>query len=131
MSGEIKRVRSSIGLLVGMLLSLANFATQARADEKQFFNEKILPVLKKHCYECHSAKAKKIESGLKLDTREGLLRGGEMGPVVSPGNPDESPLLSSLRYQKLEMPPAAKLPAEIADDFETWIRRGAADPREE
>lgn len=124
-------MRSSIVLLAGILLSLVTSAAQARANDKQFFNDKILPVLKKHCYECHSAKAKKVESGLKLDTREGLLRGGEMGPVVSPGNPDESPLLSALRYQKLEMPPAAKLPAEIADDFEEWIRRGAEDPREE
>jgi hypothetical protein len=118
-------------LLVGIVLLLVSSAAQARADDKQFFNDKILPVLKKHCYECHSAQAKKVESGLKLDTREGLLRGGEMGPVVSPGNPEESPLLSALRYQKLEMPPAAKLPAEIADDFEAWIRRGAEDPREE
>jgi hypothetical protein len=117
--------------VVTWLIPLVGFATFTLADDKQFFNAKILPVLKKHCYECHSSQAKKVESGLKLDTREGLLRGGEMGPIISPGNPNESPLLASLRYQKLEMPPAARLPSEVADDFEEWIRRGAPDPREE
>ena len=121
-------------LLVGVWLPLVGAIVCpvfAESSDDKFFAEKILPALKKHCYECHSSKAKKVESGLKLDTRAGVLRGGEMGPVIVPGKPEESPLLSALRYEKLEMPPSAKLPSEIADDFEEWIRRGAPDPRDE
>lgn len=120
-----------IAFALGMGLLVCSQRGRAGDDDKAFFEEKILPVLKKHCYECHSSDAKKLESGLKLDTRQGLLRGGEMGVVIVPGKPDESRLLKALRYEKLEMPPAAKLPGDIADDFEEWIRRGANDPREE
>ncbi|MCH2399528.1 MAG: hypothetical protein MK364_10495, partial [Pirellulales bacterium] len=96
-----------------------------------FFEAKIRPVLVKHCYSCHSADAKIVRGGLRLDTRQALLRGGDSGPGLVPRKPAVSQLLSALRYDGLEMPPEGKLPASIIADFERWIQMGAPDPREE
>ena len=96
-----------------------------------FFEAKIRPVLVKHCYSCHSAEAKIVRGGLRLDTRQALLRGGDSGPGLVPRKPTASQLLSALRYDGLEMPPEGKLPTSIIADFEQWIRMGAPDPREE
>ena len=101
-------------------------------EQSQFFENKIRPVLVQKCYECHSAQAKKIKGGLKLDNRENTLRGGDTGPAVVPGKPDESLLLEALRYtnKDMQMPPKAALADSVVHDFETWIRMGAPDPRE-
>lgn len=89
-------------------------------------------MLKKHCYQCHSAAAKQIESGLRLDLREAARRGGDLGPAVVPGKPGESLLIQALRHENgLEMPPKQpKLPAETIAHFVRWIELGAPDPRE-
>lgn len=97
--------------------------------EVEFFEAKIRPVLIKHCYECHAADAKSIRGGLLLDTRAGTLQGGDSGPSIVPGKPEESMLLESLRFESYEMPPSGKLSDEIIQDFETWIKMGAPDPR--
>ena len=106
----------------------------ATADDAhiEFFERRIRPVLVQHCYECHSADAKKLGGGLLLDHRQGVQDGGDSGPAVLAGNPDESLLLKALRYDDdaVNMPPKGKLPAEVIADFETWIKDGAADPRE-
>jgi len=95
----------------------------------EFFEKKIRPVLVAQCYECHSARAKKLKGELSLDTREGLRRGGESGEIIVPGKPEASLLLSALRHDDLEMPPKRKLPESVVADFETWIKLGAPDPR--
>jgi len=98
--------------------------------EIEFFEKKIRPVLVKHCYECHSAKAKKVQGGLLLDTRAGIRRGGESGPAIVPGKVDESLLIDAIRYASFEMPPKKKLPKQVIADFVTWVKNGAADPRD-
>jgi hypothetical protein len=107
----------------------------AQADDKarqvEFFEQRIRPVLVQHCYECHSAGAKELQANLQLDTQAGVLRGGDSGPAVVPGKPEESLLLNALRQQDFKMPPRGKLPDAVIADFETWIRRGAIDPRTE
>lgn len=95
----------------------------------EFFETKIRPVLVEHCHKCHSPDAKHIRGGLQLHTRNSTLEGGESGPAVVPGKPDESLLLSSLKYDSFEMPPSGKLGKSIIADFEKWIRDGAVDPR--
>ena len=123
-------------LLVGCLLLCAAhpvLAGDPAADDLAFFEKQIRPVLVTECYACHSAAAAergKLKGGLALDTREALLRGGESGPAVVPGKPDESLLLDALRNDGLEMPPKGKLPAAVIADFTRWIERGAVDPRE-
>ncbi|MDG2385023.1 MAG: PSD1 and planctomycete cytochrome C domain-containing protein [Pirellulaceae bacterium] len=94
-----------------------------------FFERKIRPALIEHCYDCHSAVADELHANLLLDSRESLLRGGESGPAVVPGDPAASLLWRAIRYDDLEMPPNGKLPAAMIADFEHWIKSGAADPR--
>ncbi len=100
-------------------------------EQTRFFESKIRPVLVDKCYSCHSADAKKLKGGLRLDTAAAAREGGETGPAVVPGHPDESLLIEAIRYQtqNLEMPPKEKLPDSVIKDFETWIKMGAPDPR--
>ncbi len=107
--------------------------TAATADELQFFESKIRPVLAAHCYECHSGESGKSKGGLLLDTREGIRAGGDRGPAVVPGNPAKSVLLTALAHTDpdLQMPPKkAQLPKSVIADIERWIKMGAPDPRE-
>ncbi|MCO6458933.1 MAG: DUF1553 domain-containing protein [Pirellulaceae bacterium] len=102
-----------------------------RAEQVEFFEAKIRPVLVQHCQSCHAAGADVIQGGLRLDSRAATLAGGDSGPALVPGKPDESLLLAALRYEGPEMPPKGKLPAAVIADFERWIRDGAVDPRDE
>ncbi len=95
-----------------------------------FFETRIRPVLVEHCYQCHSADARNIRGGLLLDSRNGWESGGDSGPAVVPGNPEDSLLMSALRHDSFEMPPDKRLPAETIRHFEQWIRDGAIDPRQ-
>ncbi len=97
----------------------------------EFFETHIRPVLVSKCYECHSGKSKKIRAGLRLDTAERMRAGGESGPAIVPNKPDDSLLISALRYQSNEMPPSGKLPDAVINDFVKWISLGAPDPRTE
>lgn len=102
-------------------------------DGTAFFEKSIRPILVQHCYECHSGEAAakgKLQAGLLLDTKPGLLTGGESGPAVVPGAPEKSLLIGALKYQSYEMPPTGRLPAKVIADFEKWVKMGAPDPRE-
>ncbi|MFM9963829.1 MAG: PSD1 and planctomycete cytochrome C domain-containing protein [Planctomycetaceae bacterium] len=120
------------GLALAVLVVTHVLSAQAEDVGVEFFEKKIRPVLVKHCYECHSANAKKLGGGLLLDHREGLRQGGETGSAVVVGKPDESLLIKAIRYEddSLKMPPKGKLPAAAIADLETWIKNGASDPRE-
>jgi hypothetical protein len=97
----------------------------------KLFEDKIRPVLVRHCYACHSTEAKKLKGGLALDSREGLLEGGDSGPAVVPGKPGASLLMKAVRHSEnhLKMPPQGKLDDAVITDLETWIKLGAPDPR--
>ena len=102
--------------------------TLARADD--FFTQKVEPLLKQRCFECHSHE-NKIKGELALDSRSGWEKGGESGPAVVPGKPEASLLIKAVSHveKDLKMPPKKMLPqAEIALLTE-WVRRGAPDPR--
>lgn len=104
-------------------------------EQVDFFEKKIRPVLVDKCYKCHSESAEKVKGGLVLDTREGLLRGGDNGPGVVPGDLKESLLIEAIRYTNKEfaMPPkkeGGKLPDDVIRDFEKWVQMGAPDPRD-
>ena len=100
-------------------------------EQEQFFEAKIRPVLVTHCGKCHASTAEKLRGGFRLDSREGLRKGGDSGPAIVPGQPDESLLLRAIRYrdEDLRMPPKGKLPDAVVADFDAWIRMGAPDPR--
>lgn len=107
----------------------ASAAASVRATELQFFETHIRPVLVEHCYSCHSESAKIVRGGLLVDSRQGLLRGGDSGPAIVPGDVDQSLLLSALRHDGFEMPPRGKLDDLVVKRFARWIERGAIDPR--
>lgn len=100
-------------------------------EQVAFFESKIRPVLATKCASCHSEDSEKVRGGLLVDSRDGLLRGGDSGPAIVPGNPDESLLIQAIRYgdDSPQMPPKGKLPDEVIADFERWVNQGAPDPR--
>jgi hypothetical protein len=103
-------------------------------DAIAFFESKIRPVLAQHCYQCHSAealRAGKLKANLLVDSRAGMMKGGESGAAVVPGKKEDSLLLAALKYDGFEMPPSGKLPDDVIADFEKWIDMGAPDPRDE
>ena len=89
-------------------------------------------MLAEHCYKCHSRLADKIKGGLMLDTREGMLHGGDTGPAIEPGKPEDSLIIDAISYKDadLQMPPKGeKLTDQQVADITQWIRMGAPDPR--
>ncbi|QDU27098.1 Planctomycete cytochrome C [Anatilimnocola aggregata] len=121
-----------VALAIGLSASQAVISAQESKANRQavaFFEKKIRPVLVQHCYECHSATAKKVQGGLLLDSREGLLRGGESGPSIVPGKPQQSLLIQALKFESFEMPPKRQLPDGVINDFVKWVQQGAVDPR--
>src|SRR5215831_8039716 len=101
--------------------------------QTDIFEQKIRPLLIANCYPCHSAKAAKPMSGLLLDTKAGMLKGGASGaPAVVPGKPEESLIVTAVRGAgNLKMPPGKKLEAAEIDALVEWIKMGAPDPRTE
>lgn len=100
------------------------------AADLEFFEKKVRPVLVQHCYECHSDDAGTVQAGLRLGSRSRMLRGGDSGAAVVPGDPDESLLIRAVRYEGVyDMPPEGKLPAATIADLERWVRGGAAAPQ--
>ncbi|HTU19832.1 MAG TPA: PSD1 and planctomycete cytochrome C domain-containing protein, partial [Gemmataceae bacterium] len=121
----------SSALMCLCLFALLGGAPVLRAANPKmaFFEKKIRPVLVAHCYRCHST-ATKRRGGLALDSREGVRKGGDSGPAVLPGKPNESLLLRVVRYsEEPRMPPKGKLPDAVVADLEKWIAMGAPDPR--
>jgi mono/diheme cytochrome c family protein len=99
---------------------------QITPEQEQFFETQIRPLLTKNCYACHTNLS---SGGLRLDSRDAMLKGGKDGVVVVPGHPESSLLVSALHYDaKLQMPPSGQLkPAEVAV-VERWIQDGAKWP---
>ena len=114
-------------LTLGLAISLR--AAESSAAPSEFFEKKIRPLLSEHCLDCHGAKKQK--GGLRLDSRAGWAKGGESGPAIVPGKPEDSLLIKAVRHadKDLKMPPDERLaPAQVADLI-AWIKLGAHDPR--
>ena len=96
-----------------------------------FFEKTIRPALVEYCYKCHSAESEKLKGGLFLDTRDGWSKGGDSGPAIVPGKPDESLLVKAVRRldKDLAMPPKKELPEAVVNAFVEWVKIGAPDPR--
>ena len=127
------RFSASSALSLGWFVICAMlFCQPVRAfepDSIEFFEQRIRPVLVKHCYRCHSQEADEIGGALWLDSSDAVRQGGESGPAVRPGDADSSMLISAIRYESYEMPPDQPLPDEVIDDFVNWVNAGANDPR--
>ncbi len=127
-------VRTSLAsrLLLAAALPLAAFANDDAG--LNLFVEKVEPILKEHCYKCHSHSSDKIKGGLVLDSRDAFLTGGDTGPSIVPGDPEKSLLIEAIRYTNddLQMPPKGK---KLADNqiaaLTEWVKKGAPWPERE
>jgi hypothetical protein len=120
----------ALALCLGALTNAAMAADDPAGIE--YFESNIRPILVDNCYPCHSGKSVKVKGGLLLDTREGLLKGGDTGPAIKPGDVEESLLIKAVRYtdEDLRMPPKnKKLTAAQISSLEAWVKMGAPDPR--
>ena len=96
---------------------------------ESFFARKVLPILSQRCWECHGDEVQ--ESGLRLDSREDLLAGGNSGePIAVVGMPGQSHLIANVEHRDgMEMPPGEQLSEEEIDVLRTWISTGLTWPR--
>jgi len=131
-NSSIMAVRIWRGILVASVLAWAGGKALAADDPKglEYFENKVRPLLIERCYDCHSA-TKKIKGGLSMDSKEALLKGGDTGPSLVPGNPDASLLIKAIRYhdENLQMPPKKKLEDTQVAILVDWVKMGAPDPR--
>ncbi|WP_428308794.1 DUF1553 domain-containing protein [Lacipirellula sp.] len=99
------------------------------AEQLEFFERHIRPLLATHCFECHAGENQ--EGGLRLDSRAAVLAGGDSGPALDLQQPAASLLLDAVRYGDIyQMPPTEQLPAEQVKLLEEWIAQGAPWPPE-
>ncbi|MGV3721025.1 MAG: DUF1549 domain-containing protein, partial [Actinomycetota bacterium] len=105
----------------------------ATPEQLGYFEKKVRPILVERCYNCHS-NAFKGAGGLRLDTGLGFFTGGNTGPLIVPGHPEQSLLIARLKSAEpaRRMPQESKLPlpAEQIEILEAWIKDGAAWPDE-
>ncbi len=127
-------------ILPPVLLAVVMTCANGRCDESvsvsevdaagiEFFEKQVRPVLVEHCYECHAAAEE--NGGLRVDSRAGLLAGGDTGAVIVAGQPDQSLLIEAVGYHNrdLQMPPQNKLTEQQIAALRKWVEMGAPDPR--
>jgi hypothetical protein len=115
---------------VAGLLLLLPLAVCAADEAVAHFNAKVRPLLESRCVSCHGTEKQK--GGLRLDSREAAMKGGDTGPAIVPGKPADSLLLQSVMHAKKEltMPPKEKLTVVDIAVLERWVRDGAPWPAE-
>src|SRR5438046_954647 len=118
----------AIASLTGSNLAPANAQEpMAPAKAAEFLEKSIRPVLAENCFNCHSERKQK--AGLRLDSRQAMLTGGDSGPAIVPGHPDQSLLLKALHYRdELKMPPRGQLPGDHTALLTTSIKQGPPSP---
>ena len=127
------RVRPNVAILavlaLGALCGPALGAEPSAADV-EYFEREVRPLLAEQCFACHSGKVEAPFAGLRLDSREAALAGGDSGAAILPGDPEQSRLMQMLRGAPVIMPPTGKLPDERIDAIAEWIRMGAPWPED-
>lgn len=98
----------------------------APKEAATFFESEVRPLLAAKCIQCHGGN--KQEGNLRLDTLEGFLNGGDSGPSIVPGEPDESMLIEAIRYESYEMPPNQQMSDDEIAVFVKWVQSGAQWP---
>jgi len=130
---------SIVGLVLLHASLVAGGAGSVRAGEAEkleFFENKVRPLLVEHCYSCHSAEAEakgKLKAGLRMDSLEGLKKGGDSGPALTPGDPAQSLIVEAVNYRNedMSMPPKKKLDDAQIQIFTEWVQMGAPWPGSE
>jgi hypothetical protein len=127
MPGKASRVW--LGFLSAVVLLAAPPARAASppAEGAAFFENQVRPLLVQACFKCHGPK--KQEAGLRLDARATLIKGGDSGPAVVPGDPAKSLLIRAVGHEATpKMPPGKKLPEQQIAVLTRWVQMGAPWP---
>lgn len=114
-----------LGLTLSVLMASGLRSESPSAADVAFFEMDVLPILKANCFACHGSE-KKLQGGLKLTSREDILKGGESGPAVDLKKPEESLILMAINYDGIMMPPKGKLSKAQIDTLTKWVTRGLA-----
>src|SRR5436305_4963489 len=126
---KIRIVRSTSGLtlLLASLFLASALPAASVADQRDFFEMRVRPVLAKNCFSCHTGARM---GGLEMNGREAFLKGGKTGPAIVPGDPEKSLLIQAVAqtHERLKMPPQGKLTAPEVADLRAWIKDGAIWP---
>jgi hypothetical protein len=105
-------------------------STYGADEQEQFFRESVEPILREHCYACHSHAARETSGGLALDWKSGWEKGGDRGPAIVPGDADNSLLITAIKHTDPDLRmPERRLPDEKIQVLADWILHGAVDPR--
>ncbi len=131
----MKQLFPTVALLPALLLAsvVASHAAAAKptAADLAFYEQTVKPILAGACFECHSHEAKKFKGGLALDSTAAILKGGDTGPAVVPGDVEKSLIIKAIRYTDadLQMPPKnKKLGSDQIAALEKWVKLGAPMP---
>ena len=114
--------------MIAFLAMIASTGSCFADDASDFFETRIRPVLAQQCFKCHGGEN---ESGeLRVDSRQALLDGGDLGPALKPGDPEASLIVTAMSYHDddLQMPPDEQLEESVVADFRHWIKAGAVWP---
>ncbi len=126
------KMRTAVAVLLLSCLAVSSAQPAAQPEKLsqevvEFFEKSIRPILVDRCVRCHGPEKQK--AGLRLDSREAMLKGSETGPVIVPGQPEKSLLVEAIHQKgELKMPPDEKLPAEAIANLTAWIKNGAPWP---
>jgi hypothetical protein len=109
----------SISVACGLLATPA-FAAEADV----IFEKSVRPLLESKCYDCHSGRSEEVKGNLRLDSLEGILKGGDNGPAIVAGDIENSFLLRAIRYQEADyqMPPSGRLDDKVISAVESWVK---------
>ena len=121
--------RRVVAALLATGCVLADSGRAARAEDPEAaFETRVRPVLAGTCFPCHGGE--KTSGGLRVDSREALVKGGDSGPAVVPGDPEASLLIQAVRHthEDLEMPPGRRLPDDVTAGLAAWVKEGAVWP---
>jgi cytochrome c553 len=128
----MKRTVVILSLLSWLVAASRVEAAAPTPAQLEFFEQRIRPMLANECYECHGAQKQKGK--LRVDSRDGLLKGGSSGSAIIPGDAKKSLLIQSIRHDDPDsaMPKdRPKLSYAVIADFVKWVNDGAPDPRDQ
>ena len=115
--------------LACLSLTLLAQSSSPTPEQKEFFENRVRPVLAQNCFACHTNSQM---GGLRLDSREGLIKGGKSGPAVVPGDPEKSMMITAIRQTtEIKMPKNGHLTDAQISDLTAWVKDGAVWPTDE
>lgn len=120
-----KRFRGKLGVVLTLVIFLCwsiGRPNEATADEASDKNHAANRVLLQKCVSCHGSE--KQEGGLRLDSKEAAIHGGDRGPSIVPGDLDKSLLIRAIRFDDpdLQMPPKQKLSDAEIEVLTDWVK---------